>query len=78
MNVIEHKLATKIKGLLHVKQTCLKDKKYLIKYKGCHHKEVVYMKLAHLNHLSNIVSKFEQDRGHELGMKKTRKKKKLT
>ncbi len=36
------------------------------------------MKLAHLDHLSNIVSKFEQDRGHELGMKKTRKKKKST
>jgi hypothetical protein len=75
VNAIEHKLATKIKGLLHVRQTCLKDNEYLFKYKGCHHKEVVWMKLAHLDHLSNMVSKFEQDRGHELGMKKTRKKK---
>jgi hypothetical protein len=75
---IEHKLATQIEGLLHVRQTCLKDKAYLIKYKGCHHKEVVWMKFAHLDHLSNMVSKFEQDRGHELGIKKTRKKKKPT
>jgi hypothetical protein len=33
------------------------------------------MKLAHLDHLLNMVSKFEQDRGHELGMKKTSPKK---
>lgn len=34
------------------------------------------MKLAHLDHLPKIVNKFEQERGHELGVKKTRKKKK--
>ncbi len=76
VNGIEHNLATKIKSLFHVKQTCLKDKEYLVKYKGCHHKEAVWMELVHLDHLLDMVSKFEQDRGHELGMKKTQKKKK--
>ncbi len=33
------------------------------------------MKLANLNHLPKIVNKFEQGRGHKLGMKKTQKKK---
>ncbi len=33
------------------------------------------MKLVHLDHLQKMVNKFEQDRGHELGMKRTLKKK---
>ncbi len=74
VNGIEHNCATKIKS--HMKQTCLKDKEYLVKYKGCHHKEAVWMELVLLDHLLDMVSKFEQDRGHELGMKKTQKKKK--
>ncbi len=49
---------------------------YLVKYKGCHHKEVVWMKLVHLDHLSDMVAKCEQERGHALGMKKIQKKKK--
>jgi hypothetical protein len=34
------------------------------------------MKLAHVDHLLEMVNKFEQEWGHELGMKKIRKKKK--
>jgi hypothetical protein len=75
MDAIEHRLATKIKGIFHVKQMCLKGKEYLIKYKGCHHNKIVWMKPAHLDCLSNTVAKFKQERGHEFGVKKTPKKK---
>ncbi len=34
------------------------------------------MKLAHLDHLQAMVNKYEQERGHKLGVKKTLKKKK--
>ncbi len=51
VDAIEHMLVVEIKSILHVKQTCLKCKEYLVKYKGCHHKETIWMKLAHLDHL---------------------------
>jgi len=35
------------------------------------------VKPSQLDHLLNMVAKFEQERGHELGMKMTRKKKAL-
>jgi hypothetical protein len=35
----------------------------------------MWKKHAHLNHLLEMVSKFEQEKGHELGVKRTRKKK---
>jgi hypothetical protein len=47
---------------------------YLVKYKGNHHKEVVWMKLAHVDHKLDMVAKFEQERGHEFGVKRIRKK----
>ncbi len=47
-----------------------------MKYKGCHHKESMGMKLVHLDHLPQMVNKFEQENGHKLGVKRTRKKKK--
>jgi hypothetical protein len=47
-----------------------------MKYKGHHHKEAVWMKLAHLDHLPKMVNKFEQEKCHKLGVKRTRKKKK--
>jgi hypothetical protein len=50
-DAIEHRLVAKIKGIFHARQTQLKNKEYLVKYKGCHHKEVMQMKLVHLNHL---------------------------
>lgn len=53
-----------------MRQTHLKGKEYLVKYKGFHHKEDVWMKPIHLNHLPKMVNKFEQERGHELGIKK--------
>jgi hypothetical protein len=49
----------KIKGIFHMKQTCLKSKEYLVKYKDCHHKEVGWMKFDHLDHLPKMVNKFE-------------------
>jgi hypothetical protein len=33
------------------------------------------MKLVHLDHLPKMVNKFKQEKGHELGVKRTRKKK---
>jgi hypothetical protein len=44
-----------------------------VKYKGCHHKEAIWMKLVHLDHLPKMVNKFEQEWGHELGAKRIRK-----
>lgn len=34
------------------------------------------MKSAHLEHLPEMVNKFEKEQGHKLGVKKTPKKKK--
>ncbi len=75
VDAIEHRLVAEIKSIFCANQTCFLGKEYLVKYKGCYHKEVVWMKLANLNHLPKIVNKFEQGRGHKLGMKKTQKKK---
>ncbi len=47
-----------------------------MKYKGCYHKEAVWMKPTNLDHVPKIVNKFEQERGHKLRMKNIRKKKK--
>jgi hypothetical protein len=47
-----------------------------VKYKGHHHKEVVRMKPTHLNHLPELVNTFEQERDHELRLKRPQKKKK--
>ncbi len=47
-----------------------------MKYKGCHHKELMWMKIAHLDHLQKMMNKFEQEKGNKLGMLKTRKNKK--
>ncbi len=47
-----------------------------MKYKGCNHKDAMWMKPAHLDHLLEMVNKFKQEKGHELvGVKKTWKKK---
>ncbi len=76
MDAIEHMLVAKIKGILHTKQTHFKGKEYLVKYKAYHQKEAVWMKLVHLDHLLDMVVKFEQEKGHELKVKRTQKKKK--
>jgi hypothetical protein len=76
VDVIEHKPIIEIKGILRARQTHLRSKEYLGKYKGYHHKEAIWMELVQLNHLLEMVNKFEQERAHELGMKKTWKKKK--
>ncbi len=46
-----------------------------MKYKGYHHKEAVWMKPTPFNHLPKMVNKFEQEKGHELEVKRTQKKK---
>jgi hypothetical protein len=54
-----------------MRQTHLRREEYLVKYKGYHHKEIVWMKHAHLDHLLDMVAKFEQERGHKFEMKRT-------
>jgi hypothetical protein len=51
----EHQFATKIESMFHAKQTHLKGKKYVVKYKGCNHKEATRMKFAHLNQGENTL-----------------------
>jgi hypothetical protein len=75
VDAIEHRLAVKIKSILYAKQTCFRGKEYLVKYKGCHHKEAMWMKPIHLDHLLEMVNKFKKERGHERGVKITWKKK---
>jgi hypothetical protein len=70
VDAIKHELVVEIKSIFHTWQTCLRDKKYLIKYKGYHHKEVVWIKLTHLDHMLNMVAKSKHGRGHKLGVKK--------
>jgi hypothetical protein len=59
IDAIEHKLATEIEGIFCVRQTCLRVKKYMVKYKGYHHKEVVWMKLVHLDHFPKMVKQIQ-------------------
>ncbi len=51
MDAIKHRLALKIENIFHAKQTHFKSNEYLVKYKDYHLKEVVWMKIAHLEHL---------------------------
>ncbi len=73
MHAIEHRLVTEIKSILHVKQTCFRVKEYLVKCKGCHHKEIMWMKPTHLDHLFEMVNKFEQVKGHKFGVERTQR-----
>ncbi len=76
VSAIEHRLVVKIRNILCIRHTHFRGKEYLMKYKGCHHKDTMWMKLAHLDHLLEMVNKFEQEKGHELArMQKTWKKK---
>ncbi len=77
IDVVEQMFVNEIKGIIWTRQTHLQSKEYLVKHKGYHPKEVVWVKPSQLDHLLNMVAKFEQERGHELGMKMTRKKKAL-
>jgi hypothetical protein len=74
-NPMEHRITTKIECILSVKQTQRCGKQYFIKWKGCHPKESQWVSLSHLNHLLEMVEKFEMEKGHELGRKKSHKKK---
>ncbi len=67
---IEHRLATEIESIFCTRQICLKGKEYLVKYMSYHHKEAIWMKLVHLDHLPEMTNKFEQEWGHELGVKR--------
>jgi hypothetical protein len=59
VDAIEHKLVAKIKNMLRARQTHFKGKEYLVKYKGCHHKEAMWMKPTHLDHLPKMINKFK-------------------
>jgi hypothetical protein len=75
IDAIKHRLVTKIESIFCARQTCLRIKEYLVKYKSYHHKGILWMKLIHLDHLPKMVNKFKQEKGHKLVMKRTRKKK---
>jgi hypothetical protein len=74
VDVIECRLV-EIKNIFCARQTRFRSKEYLVKYKGCHHKEVVWMKPAHLDHLPKMVKKFDHERGQEFGVKRIQKEK---
>jgi hypothetical protein len=59
VDAIEHKFVIEIKGIFRGKQTCFRNKECLLKYKGCHHKEAMWMKLTHLDDMLDMVAKFE-------------------
>jgi hypothetical protein len=59
IDVVKHRLTTKIENIFHARQTRLKGKEYLLKYKGCHLKEAMWMKPIHLDHLPKMINKFE-------------------
>jgi hypothetical protein len=59
VDAIELKFVIEIKGILYMKQTCLKNKECLVKCKGCNHKEAIWMKPTHLDHMLDMVAKFE-------------------
>jgi hypothetical protein len=64
-----------IDGIIQAMQTHLWGKEYWVKHKGYHLKETILVKPSHLDHSFDMVTKFEQTKGHELGVKKTRGKK---
>jgi hypothetical protein len=71
------RLANKIDDIIRIWETCLQDKENLIKHNECHHKEAVWVKPSHLDHLPDMVAKFKQERGHKFGVKRITKKKKI-
>jgi len=75
---IEHKFAREMECILVAKQTKWLSKQYWVKWKGCHPKELQWVKPVHLDHLPKMVKKFEQERGHKMGNRKTHKNKSNT
>jgi hypothetical protein len=59
IDVVKHRIATKIENIFRARQTRRKGKEYLVKYKSCHHKEAMWMKPIHLDHLPKMINKFE-------------------
>jgi hypothetical protein len=76
VDAIKYRLVVVIENIFHTRQTCLKGKEYLVKYKGYNHKEAMWMKCIHLDHLLDMVAKFQQENGHKFGVKKNLKGKK--
>ncbi len=76
VDAIKYRLVVVIENIFHTRQTCLKGKEYLVKYKGYNHKEAMWMKRIHLDHLLDMVAKFQQENGHKFGVKKNLKGKK--
>jgi hypothetical protein len=53
-------------------------KQYLVKWERCQSKVSQWMKLIHLDHLPEMVEKFEKNYGHEMGNRKTHNEKSNT
>jgi hypothetical protein len=64
-------LVVEIEGTFCARQIRLKGKEYLVKYKGCHHKEVIWMKFVHLDHLLEMVNKFQKKNRDPLASKQS-------
>ncbi len=69
-DLIEHKLVGEVECILTTKQTRKIGKQYLVKWKGCHPKKFQWVKFAHLNHLPEMVKKFEHECGHKMWKRK--------
>jgi hypothetical protein len=72
VSAIGHRLVIEIKYMLCTRHTHLRGRGYLVKYKGYHHRDAMWMKPTHLDHLIEMVNKFEQKKGHEfVGVQRT-------
>ncbi len=76
VDAIKHRLVREIEGIFHARQTYLRNNEYLVKYKGYHHKEAMWMNIVHLDHLRKMLNKFEQERVTNLECKKLERKRK--
>jgi len=72
---MKHMFINEIYDIIQAMQTRLRGKEYQMKYKSYHLKEAILVKPSHLDHSFEMGTKFEQTKGHELGVKKTREKK---
>jgi hypothetical protein len=58
-DLIKHKLTREAKCILATRHTKCIGKQYLVKWKRCHLKESQWVKLGYLDHLLEMVDKFE-------------------
>jgi hypothetical protein len=58
-DLIKHKLTKEAKCILATRHTKCIGKQYLVKWKRCHLKESQWVKLGYLDHLLEMVDKFD-------------------